>query len=116
VILGETGESLRKVAVEQGISGSMAIREGDWKYIPSNRGNAADGMGSGADPNDPRFAAAIIRQPLLFNLATDPDETNNLATQYPAKVVELANLLKKIEGHTVNSSGMESPKDWAGSD
>lgn len=116
VILGETGESLRKVAVEQGISGSMAIREGDWKYIPSNRGNAADGMGSGADPNDPRFAAAIIRQPLLFNLAADPDETNNLATQYPAKLVELANLLKKIEGHTVNSSGMESPKDWAGSD
>ena len=113
VILGQTRESLRTVEIEQGISGSMAIREGDWKYIPSNTGNAATGMGSGANPNDPRFAAAIIRQPLLFNLAQDPDETNNLAAQYPKKVAELAELLKNIEGQSVNSFEKELPTDWA---
>lgn len=84
-ILGQTRESLRTVQIEQGISGSMAIREGDWKYIPSNANSTVGGMGSGADPNDPRFTAAIIRQPLLFNLAWDPNEKNNLAVQYPKK-------------------------------
>jgi len=116
VLLGQTRESLRNVQIEQGISGSMAIREGDWKYIPSNTGNAASGMGSGTNPNDPRFAAAIIRQPLLFNLAQDPDETINLAAHYPKKVAELARLLKIVEGQNVNSSEKELPFDWAGSD
>ncbi|HZI32730.1 MAG TPA: arylsulfatase, partial [Candidatus Binatia bacterium] len=97
VLLGETNKSLRDVDVQQGISGSMAIREGDWKFIPSNAGDAAGGMGSGANPNDPRFAAAIIREPLLFNLAKDPDETNNVAAANPEKIAELSALLKKIQ-------------------
>lgn len=97
VLLGQTNQSVRDVEIEQGISGSMAIREGEWKYIPSNADAAASGMGSGANPNDPRFAAAIIRQPLLFNLAKDPDETKNLAAQYPEKVAKLSALLRKVE-------------------
>jgi arylsulfatase A-like enzyme len=97
VILGKTKRLLRKVAVQQGISGSMGIRAGDWKYIPSNAGDAAGGMGSGANPNDPRFAAAIIREPLLYNLANDPDETENLAGQYPETVKQLSSLLKQIQ-------------------
>jgi len=116
VLLGHTRKSLRNVEIEQGISGSMAIRKGDWKYIPSNIGDAASGMGSGANPNDPRFAAAIIRQPLLFNLARDPDETNNLAAQYPKRAAQLARLLKKIEGQDFNASATELPTDWAESD
>lgn len=116
VILGQTHKSLRNVEVEQGISGSMAIREGEWKYIPSNYGDAASGMGSGANPNDARFAAAIIRQPLLFNLTKDPGETKNLAAQYPEKVAELAALLKKIEGTDANSSNVEPATDWGKSD
>jgi arylsulfatase A-like enzyme len=116
VLFGQTRGPVRNVEVEQGISGSMAIRQGQWKYIPPNTGNAAMGAGSGANPNDPRFAAAIIRQPLLFNLAQDPGETNNLAAQYPDKVLQLAHRLKSIEGPDVNSSAMEAPSDWAESD
>jgi len=97
VLLGKAHKSLREDDVQQGISGSLAIRKGEWKYIPSNAGDQASGMGSGANPNDPRFAAAIIRQPLLFNLAKDPDETKNLAAEYPRKVAELSALLEKIQ-------------------
>lgn len=97
VLLGETNRSLRTVDVQQGISGSLAIREGGWKYIPANAQDAASGMGSGANPNDPRFAAAIIRAPLLFDLANDPDETNNVAAAHPQKVAALAALLKQIQ-------------------
>jgi arylsulfatase A-like enzyme len=97
VLLGETNRSLRTVDVQQGISGSLAIREGGWKYVPANAQDAASGMGSGANPNDPRFAAAIIREPLLFDLANDPDETNNVAAAHPQKVAALAALLKQIQ-------------------
>lgn len=62
-------------------------------------------MGSGANPNDERFAAAIIREPLLFNLATDPDETNNLAGKYPEKIKEMSESLQKAGAiHPVKDS------------
>lgn len=96
VILGLTNGAVRDVEIEQGISGSMAIRKGEWKYIPPNIGSAASGMGSGADPKDPRFAAAFIREPLLFDLSKDPGESHNVAAEYPQKVAELAALLKKV--------------------
>jgi hypothetical protein len=81
--------------VQQGISGAYAIRQGDWKFIPANAVKQANGMGSGANPDDPRFAAAIVREPLLFNLAEDPAETKNLISEYPGKAAELSALLLK---------------------
>ncbi len=95
VLLNAKARPVRKFVVQQGISGAFGIRQGDWKYIPSNASDAASGMGSGANPNDPRFAAAIIREPLLFNLADDPDETHNVIAQFPAKARELAARLQK---------------------
>jgi hypothetical protein len=95
VLLGQPAGSIRTSVVQQGISGAFGLRQGDWKFIPANAGASANGMGSGANPNDPRFAAAIIREPLLFNLADDPDETHNLAAKYPRKAKELSTLLRK---------------------
>lgn len=84
VLFDGSHKAIRDSVVQQGISGSFAPRQGDWKYIPTNTNAAAAGMGSGADPKDPRFAAAIICEPLLFNLAADPGETNNLMAKFPA--------------------------------
>jgi hypothetical protein len=92
VLMHAEAGPIRTSVVQQGISGAFGIRQGDWKYIPSNASDTASGMGSGANPNDPRFAAAIIRQPLLFDLAKDPDETNNVIAEFPAKASELATL------------------------
>lgn len=95
VLLDHSTKAIRESVVQQGISGAYAIRNLDWKLIPANAVKQANGMGSGANPDDPRFAAAIVRETLLFNLAEDPAETKNLASKHPEKVKELSALLRK---------------------
>jgi arylsulfatase A-like enzyme len=95
VLLGKGGGMIRDSVIQQGISGALAIRHGDWKLIPANAAAAAGGMGSGANPDDPRFAAAIVRETQLFNLASDPSEKTNLAARHPEKVAELTSLLRR---------------------
>ena len=95
VLLGKTKKNVRDNTVLHGIGG-LALRQGDWKYIPATAG--AGGMGSGANAADARFAAATIPEPLLFNLATDPNETTNVIAQHPEKARELAKQLETIKG------------------
>lgn len=99
-LLGTSDKQIRSSVVQQGISGAFAVRQGPWKYIPANAGASAGGMGSGADPNDKRFADAIIPKPLLFNLDKDPGETNNVITSFPGKSRELAHLLEETKAAT----------------
>ncbi len=106
VLLDQGSKAIREYVVQQGISGAYAIRKGDWKFIPSNAAKQANGMGSGANPDDPRFSAAIIRETLLFNLAEDQAETKNLASEHPEKVKELSALLRKTGVRHV--SGLEA--------
>ena len=54
-------------------------------------------MGSGANAADARFAAANIPEPLLFNLASDPNETTNVIAQHPEKARELTRQLETIK-------------------
>ena len=95
VLLGKTKKNLRNNIVLHGIGG-LALRQGDWKYIPATAG--AGGMGSGANAADERFAAAKIPEPLLFDLATDPNETTNVIAQHPQRAKELARQLETIKG------------------
>jgi arylsulfatase A-like enzyme len=95
VLLGKTKKNVRNNTVLHGIGG-LALRQGDWKYIPATEKMKPGGMGSGANAADLRFAAANIPEPLLFNLATDPNETKNVITSHPKKAAELANELKAI--------------------
>jgi arylsulfatase A-like enzyme len=99
--LGKTKKNVRDNTVLHGIGG-LALRQGYWKYIPASTG--AGGMGSGANAADARFAAATIPEPLLFNLAKDPNETTNLAAKHPDKAAELAKELKAIvaKGEAMN--------------
>lgn len=96
VLLGQNQANGRDHAVLHGIADSLAIRVGDWKYIPANPRPGAAGIGSGANPSDPRFADRFIGEPLLFNLAEDPGETRNVIGQHPAKAAELADRLRDI--------------------
>jgi arylsulfatase A-like enzyme len=93
VLLGKTKKNVRDNTVLHGIGG-LALRQADWKYIPATAG--AGGMGSGANAADARFAAANIPEPLLFNLASDPNETTNVIAQHPEKARELAKGLDTI--------------------
>lgn len=97
VLLGKTTDNLRKNTVLHGISDTLALRQGDWKYIPANATGKVHGMGHGADPSEARFAPSHIVKPLLFNLATDPDEKTNVISEHPDKAEEMAKTLTAIK-------------------
>jgi arylsulfatase A-like enzyme len=95
VLLGKTKKNVRDNTVLHGIGG-LALRQGDWKYIPATEKMKPGGMGSGANAADPRFAAATVPEALLFNLAQDPYETKNVIRVHPKKAAELEKELKAI--------------------
>lgn len=70
--------------------GDLAIRQGQWKYIPDLA--TANGWESGTkkNPNAPA-------RPGLFNLSNDPGESTNLHPQHPEISQRLAGLLKSAE-------------------
>lgn len=105
VLLGETAENLRDHTVLHGLSNTLALRQGDWKYVPANATAAASGMGSGANPSDARFAENHIPEPLLFNLATDPGERTNVLAQHPAVAEKLRLRLQALTGATAGGGG-----------
>ena len=74
--------------VHQGIS-TMAIIQGDWKYIVPNKGRKISEFTNIEMGND--------SLPQLYNLKEDQGETNNLAAKNPEKLDELKNLLLKIK-------------------
>ena len=55
-----------------------AVRAGDWKLVRARAGRQRN-----------RTKAPVVTGPHLFNLAADPGERNDLASQEPAKVAEL---------------------------
>lgn len=76
----------RETLVEQG--STMAIRKGSWKYIVPRNGlkvSKNTNTETGLDP-----------APQLYDLSKDIGETNNLASQNPQLVAELAASLKSI--------------------
>lgn len=97
VLLGETTADLRDHTVLHGISDALALREGDWKYIPATGGHgAATNIGSGANPSDQRFAESRIPEPQLFNLRTDPAESRNVIAEHPELAAQLRQRLEQV--------------------
>jgi arylsulfatase A-like enzyme len=68
-------------------AGRLALREGNWKYIPP--GPVQDGLG-------PWKQARQAEPGGLYDLAQDPGETNNLAGQYPERVSAMRGRLQQI--------------------
>ena len=95
VLLGETTANLRDHTVLHGISDTLALRSGDWKFIPATMKGPATAVG-GANPTDPRFTPNQIPEPLLFNLRDDPAETQNLAAKFPDKLAALQRQLDTL--------------------
>ena len=97
VLLGKTTDNLRDNTVLHGISDELALRQGNWKFIPANAQGKVTGMGSGADPRDTRFVEARITRSLLFNLANDPDERTNVIRQFPEEAKKMEQRLEAIK-------------------
>jgi len=95
VLLGETAAEIRDHTVLHGISDTLALRVGDWKYIPATSRDAASGTG-GANPADDRFKENRFPTALLFNLRDDPAEQHNVIARYPEQAAAMQRRLDAI--------------------
>jgi len=91
VLKGEQSKDqpIRPPIVMQSGNKSMMIRSGDWKLINQ--------LGSGGF-SKPKFIEPGPDDPAgqLYNLAEDPDETNNLYSEHPDIVARLKSEMKQI--------------------
>ncbi len=91
-VLKGTGARSDQQFFYQGSRGSntVALRDGDWKLKLTRKGY-------------PRFLEGILHAgfyahgTLLFNLAEDPNESNNLAEQYPERVQIMSEAIADFE-------------------
>ena len=86
-----TGKSKqgRQVMLEE--SFTMAIRDGDWKYIEPVSKKTPNWLANKKEET------GLQLTPQLYNLKDDPQEQHNLVNQYPDKVEALAKKLKEIK-------------------
>ncbi|WP_439484494.1 sulfatase family protein [Cyclobacterium plantarum] len=76
-------QAVRQNAVSTSITGLPGLRQGNWKYIA--------GPGSGGwTPGESELPVQ------LYNLAADPSETQNLASQEPDRIKQMKELLEKL--------------------
>jgi len=95
VLLGKDGgKPVREYTLHQTISLALAIRRGPWKYL-DHRGSG----GNNYDTEDLKPFALADTAPTapgqLYNLDTDPGETQNLYFKHPEVVQELKTLLDR---------------------
>ncbi|MCA9267442.1 MAG: sulfatase-like hydrolase/transferase, partial [Planctomycetales bacterium] len=88
VFKGE-GDSGRETLISHSISGSFAIRQGEWKLC------LAAGSGGWSAPRESDAKKQGLPPMQLFNLSDDPAETKNLLRDRPDKVRELLLLLSE---------------------
>lgn len=83
-----TSRTAREHLVEQ--AGTLAVRQGRWKYIAPGKGPRVNQNTNIELGNDP--------QAQLYDLDSDPGERTNLAASRPEKARELGALLDQVRG------------------
>ena len=82
-------ETIREATVHHSIEGEFTVRRGDWKLLLS------PGSGGWSFPHPGEDAAILQSLPKiqLYNLKTDPGETNNVYRENPEVVREIRDIL-----------------------
>ena len=75
--------------VQQNLDNTLALIEGQWKYIEPSDKPALEKWTGTELGNNPK--------PQLYDLCTDPSEKNNVAAQHPEVVKRLSALLEKVK-------------------
>ena len=100
VLLGkDQGKPVREYTLHQTISLSMAIRRGNWKYL-DHKGSGGSNYGRDGEWGLKQYALpdkAPDAPGQLYNLQTDPGETDNLYFGQPEIVKELKAKLEEFK-------------------
>lgn len=91
-LLGESESTAREDIVEQSAAGVFAIRRGRWKWV--------EGVPDGPVTPAVRRQFGDQFEPRLFDLAADPGETTDLASEHPEVVADLRERLGRIRRST----------------
>lgn len=94
------GDSTKGRAAHVASASVLSLRAGNWKYISPGPGQKRNPNTNAETGNDPAGQ--------LYDLATDPGETKNLAAEQPQRVAEMVAQLEKIR-----SGGRLPPVDPA---
>ncbi len=90
--LGKSQTS-RDYVVEHAMNGCLSVIRGNWKYIEPHKGPKLSAETQIELGND--------TQPQLYDLSKDPGEKTNVASQNPAILKEMTDLLQTIRGTNV---------------
>ncbi len=97
-LLRGSNAPVRTIAVNQSLSGLLAIRKGEWKLI------FGSGPGGYDSPRDAHPAQ-------IFNLVADLGETTNLRAEKPDVVAELTALMEKLVNDGRSTPGAPQTND-----
>lgn len=72
---------------------TLAIRDGDWKYINPQEKATPDWL------KNKDIETGLSNEPQLYNIKNDPGEQENIASKFPGKVKELQQKLSLIKNN-----------------
>jgi arylsulfatase A-like enzyme len=103
-LLGSATSPIRTSLITQSVNGSFAIRDGQWKLC------LCPGSG-GWSPPRPQDDTSGLPDVQLYDLAADPGETTNLATEHPDRVALMTAMLQRDIDHGRTTPGPDQPND-----
>ncbi|QZT37388.1 arylsulfatase [Halosquirtibacter xylanolyticus] len=108
---GNTGEYTRDYTIHHSINGSFAIRQGDWKL------ELCAGSGGWSAPKPKKAKELNLPNIQLYNIAKDPQETNNVFQDNPEVVKTMYTTLMKCinDGRSTvgtKQQNSEGSKGW----
>ena len=107
VLLGKADKPVRNFTLHQTISLSLAIRQGDWKYL-DHKGSGGSNYNRDGEWGLKQYALpeqAPEASGQLYNLKDDPGETKNLYFKEPSRRKRLKTKLEELK-----KSGRSAPK------
>lgn len=80
--------------VELASNHTLSVRTKEWKYIEPNDGPKMIPWG-------PKIETGNLSTPQLYDMTKAIDEKDNVAAQYPEKVYEMQNILRRVRANTL---------------